>query len=79
MLLPREQSPWNCGYFLGAIALQALAMSPTRQCDLHELQQRMSGLINRSISATQVLSAAAWLYLIDAIRLDDDGMITRCN
>jgi hypothetical protein len=79
MLLPREQSPWNCGYFLGAIALQALAQSPNHQCDFTDLQQKMSGLINRSISGTQVLTAAAWLYLIDAIKLDDNGMIVRCN
>jgi hypothetical protein len=79
MLLPREQSPWNCGYFLGAIALQALRQSQAGRSDLPDLQQNMSLLINRTVSATQVVSAAAWLYLIDAIRLDDEGMITRCN
>ena len=76
MLLPREQSPWNCGYFLGAIALQALKQSPTGKCDLLDLQQRMGLLLDRSISATQVVTATAWLYLIDAIRLDGEGMIT---
>lgn len=79
MLLPREQSPWNCGYYLGAIALQALTESPNHKADLSELQQRMSSLMNRSISPTQVVAAAAWLYLIDAIKLDDDGMIEKCN
>jgi hypothetical protein len=79
MLLPREQGPWNCGYFLGAIALQALKNSPAGKCDLPELQQRMSEIIHRSISATQVITAAAWLYLIDAIRLDNNGIITRCD
>lgn len=79
MLLPREQSPWNCGYFLGAIALQALKQSRDGKCDLPSLQRRMSSLINRSISPTQVVAAAAWLYLIDAIKLDDDGMIATCN
>ena len=79
MLLPREQSPWNCGYFLGAVALQALNQSPDGKFDLPDLQQQMSLLINRSISATQVVTAAEWLYLIDAIRLEDDGKITRCD
>jgi len=79
MLLPREQSPWNCGYFLGAIALQALKQSPNGNCDLPGLQRRMSLLINRTVSPTQVVAAAAWLYLIDAIKLNDDGMIARCN
>jgi hypothetical protein len=79
MLLPREQSPWNCGYFLGAIALQALKQSPDGKCDLPGLQRRMSLLINRTISPTQVVAAAAWLYLIDAIKLNDDGMIAKCN
>ena len=79
MLLPREQSPWNCGYFLGAIALEALGQSPTGKCDLPDLQQRMSALLHHSVSGTQVLIAAAWLYLIDAIKLDEHGMVTRCN
>jgi len=79
MLLPREQSPWNCGYFLGAIALQALNQSRGRKSDLPDLQRRMSSLINRPISPTQVVAAAAWLYLIDAIRLDDNGMIEKCS
>lgn len=79
MLLPREQSPWNCGYFLGAIALQALNQSHNGKADLADLQQSMSSLMNRSISLTQVVAAASWLYLIDAIRLDDDGMIQICN
>lgn len=79
MLLPREQSPWNCGYFLGAIALRALSQSRNGKADLTDLQQRMSGLINRAVSPTQVVAAAAWLYLIDAIKLDDDGMIEKCN
>ena len=79
MLLPREQSPWNCGYFLGAIALQALKESQNGKADLTDLQRRMSSLINRSISPTQVVAAAAWLYLIDAIRLDEDGMIEKCD
>lgn len=79
MLLPREQSPWNCGYFLGAIALQALKESRNGKADLTDLQRRMSSLINRSISPTQVVAAAAWLYLIDAIRLDEYGMIEKCD
>jgi hypothetical protein len=78
MLLPREQSPWNCGYFLGAIALRALGQSPDGRCDLTELQQRMTSLIRRPVSPTQVVSAAAWLYLIDSIQLEDDGRVAKC-
>jgi hypothetical protein len=79
MLLPREQSPWNCGYYLGAIALHALGQSPDGRCDLPELQRRMTSLIRRPVSPTQVVSAAAWLYLIDSIRLEDDGRIAKCS
>lgn len=79
MLLPREQSPWNCGYFLGAIALQALRESPDGKCDLPNLQQRMGSLLQWAISPTQVVAAAAWLYLLGAVTLDDHGMMTRCN
>jgi hypothetical protein len=79
MLLPREQSPWNCGYFLGAIALRALDQSSGGKCDLPGLQRVMSSLINRSVSPAQVLAAAAWLYLIDAIKLDENGIIAKCN
>ena len=42
MLLPREQSPWNCGYYLGAIALRALNKAPEERADLLALQERMS-------------------------------------
>ncbi|MGH9524152.1 MAG: ABC-three component system middle component 6 [Terriglobales bacterium] len=76
MLLPREQNPWNCAYYLGAIALQALRQAPNRTCDLLELQQKMSRIINRPVSPMQVTSAAAWLFLVDAIRLDDNGIIS---
>lgn len=79
MLLPREQSPWNCGYFLGAIALEVLGDSPNGTADLLELQQRMGILMNRSVSSTQVVTAAAWLFLIGAIELNDDGMIQKCS
>lgn len=79
MLLPREQSPWNCGYFLGAIALQALSEAPGAKCDLPQLQQRMSAVLQRPVSTTQVVAAAAWLYLIDAVTLDDEGSIARCT
>jgi hypothetical protein len=77
MLLPREQSPWNCGYFLGAIALRALALSPGGKSDLLDLQERMSELLKRPISGTQVVTAAAWLFLIDVVRVDKHGTITR--
>ena len=79
MLLPREQSPWNCGYFLGAIALQALQATRGGKSDLPELQKAMSRILRRAISPTQVVMATSWLYLIDAIRMDDDGMIVKCD
>ena len=76
MLLPREQSAWNCAYYLGAIALKALSQSPEGKCDLLKLQQKMSLLMKRAVSPTQVMSAAAWLFLIDAVHLDEDGMLS---
>lgn len=62
MLLPREQSPWNCGYFLGAVALGALSHSPNGKADLLELQRLMSKTLSRPISPTQVVTAASWLF-----------------
>ncbi len=79
MLLPREQSPWNCGYFLGAIALKALGESPGERADLEGLQLSMSRLIKRDISPTQAIMAAAWLYLAGAIETEEIGMIKRCT
>lgn len=78
MLLPREQSPWNCGYYLGAIALRALDQLD-RRADLRMLREEMIRLLGRSLSPTQIVSAAAWLYLIDAIKLEDDGVIVKCD
>lgn len=78
MLLPREQSPWNCGYYLGAIALRALRESAGGRLDLPNLQHHMSSLARQTISFTQVLMAASWLFLLDAVRLDDDGAIALC-
>lgn len=79
MLLPREQSPWNCGYFLGAIALKTLALNKNGSMDLTDLQRGMSSSMRRPVSATQVVTAAAWLYLIDAVALDDHGRLVKCN
>jgi len=79
MLLPREQSPWNCGYFLGAIALRALQALPEHRGDLQSLQNRMGALIHREVSSTQVVVAAAWLYLLGAIEMDEDGMVRSCG
>lgn len=79
MLLPREQSPWNCGYYLGAMALKALSDAPDRKLDLPSLQARMSFVTRRKISPTQVVAAAAWLYLIDAVKLDENGVLQQCK
>lgn len=79
MLLPREQSPWNCGYFLGAVALQALARGPRGGLDVEELRQGMTAQLHRPLSVNQVMSAAAWLYLLDAIELTDNGKVVRCT
>ena len=78
MLLPREQSPWNCGYFLGAIALDALGKSTDGRLDLAELQRAMSTGLRRQGSPTQAVAAAAWLFLLDAIDLDEKGRIGKC-
>jgi hypothetical protein len=79
MLLPREQSPWNCGYFLGAVALRSLSERPGQALDLADLQRDMSAYMRRSISPTQVVSAAAWLYLIGAVELDSAGKLVKCS
>lgn len=79
MLLPREQSPWNCGYFLGAIALRALQALPEHCGDLQGLQDRMGELMHREVSSTQVVIATAWLYLLGAVEMDDYGMVRSCN
>lgn len=79
MLLPREQSPWNCGYFLGAIAIDALGKSQGGKLDLAELQRAMSYGLGKRVSPTQVVAAAAWLFLLDAIELDDDGRVGICG
>jgi hypothetical protein len=79
MLLPREQSSWNCGYVLGAVALQALSQAEGGRRDLQGLQRAMSLIMNRSISATQAISAASWLFLLNAVKLNEDGTIERCS
>jgi hypothetical protein len=79
MLLPREQSPWNCGYFLGAVALEALAKSGTGRLDLAELQRTMSAALGRPVSPTQVVAAAAWLFLLDSVELDESGRLFKCS
>lgn len=78
MLLPREQSPWNCGYFLGAVALEALAKSATGTLDLAQLQRSMSTSLGKPVSPTQIVAAAAWLFLLDAVELDESGRLIKC-
>ena len=79
MLLPREQSPWNCGYYLGAMALKVLSQAPDEKLDLLSLQEKMGFIMKRPVSPIQAISAAAWLYLIDAVCLDESGAIIKCK
>lgn len=79
MLLPREQAPWNCGYYLGAVALDVLSAEGNRGADLFELQRAMAKEIKKTVSPTQVIAAAAWLFLLDAIRLDENGRLVKCS
>jgi hypothetical protein len=76
MLLPREQSPWNCAYVLGASALSALKQG---DADLPLLQLRMTEILRRRVSPTQTLSAVAWLFLLGRVVLDEKGQLTLCN
>lgn len=76
MLLPREQSPWNCAYALGAAALIALQ---TGAADLPQLQVKMSDILGRQISPTQTMSAASWLFLLGKTELDDNGRLVLCS
>ncbi len=78
MLLPREQRPWNCGYFLGAAGLMVFRDSGDLKLSLEDLQARMSQVTGREISLAQVVSAAAWLYLLGAVQADENGMISIC-
>jgi hypothetical protein len=79
MLLPREQSPWNCGYVLGAIALDALGSTANGKSDISELQRAMSTGLGKQVSPTQAVAAAAWLFLLGAIAIDKDGRIVKCS
>lgn len=76
MLLPREQSPWNCAYVLGAAALSALNQG---DADLPLLQLKMTEILQRRISPTQTLSAASWLFLLGKVQLDEKGQLTICK
>lgn len=79
MLLPHEQGPWNCGYYLGAIALKALKGAKREGLDLPSLQKKMEKLSNRSISLTQTVAATTWLFLLDSVELRESGVIMLCD
>jgi hypothetical protein len=70
VLLPREQSPWNCGYVLGAYAIASLQEG---SADLNELQARMTIRLGKKVSTTQAMAAAGWLFLIAKVRQDENG------
>lgn len=76
MLLPKGQDPWNCAYVLGAVVLDELRDEPL---DFLALHQRMSARVSRSLSSTQLVSALAWLYLINAVSMRKDGAVERCS
>lgn len=78
MLLPREQSSWNCGYALGAYALMVLEKSSEQRLDLLEIQQKMSLALNTDLSMNQVVIALAWLYLLGKVELTEDGKVSTC-
>lgn len=77
MLLPSDQSPWNCSYALGAVALKSL--TGVREQDLHQLQNSMASIIGRTVSPTQTLLAVAWLFLIEKVAISENGAIQLCD
>jgi hypothetical protein len=79
MLLPRGQNSWNCGYFLGAIALEVLSERKSERVDIHALRELMAQKMGWPISITQAVAAASWLFLLKAVSLDDNGMIVKCT
>lgn len=79
MLLPNEQSPWNCAYALGAYALDCLSKAPSNGLDTFQLQQEMSKKIGVDLSITQVTLGLTWLFLIDQVEVTKEGVIKKCS
>jgi hypothetical protein len=61
------------------MALQVLDGLPERRADLETLQRNMAEVMEREVSSTQAVTAAAWLYLLGAVELEEGGVLTPCN
>lgn len=74
MLLPDDIHPEQTVYFNGALVIEALQkLKSAKVVDLYiETTQR------NPMSAPLFVLCLDWLYLIDAVTLDPDGMITLC-
>lgn len=75
MLLPDDIHPEQTVYFNGALVFAALQkIKAARVVDLYlEVTRR------RPMSAPLFALCLDWLYMIDAVTLDPDGMIKLCT
>lgn len=74
MLLPDNIHPEDCIYYTGAMILDEIGKNNGQ--NFIDLYQKMRK--TKKMSCSVFVLSLDWLYLIQAVQVDKDGVIKRC-
>ncbi|EAD0431631.1 hypothetical protein AFU33_12520 [Listeria monocytogenes] len=76
MLLPKDINPENSIYYYGSLVLKRLMSIPHREEDIINLYHFVK---TNNISITSFSLTIDWLYLVGAVKINDEGKVILCS
>ncbi|EAF2586912.1 hypothetical protein E0F18_02975 [Listeria monocytogenes] len=77
MLLPKDINPETSIYYYGSLVLKELSSISSKQEDIINLYHNVK--IAGSISITSFSLTLDWLYLIGAVKINNEGKVILCS
>jgi hypothetical protein len=77
MLLPRDEWPENSAYYVGALLIDLLTKTDNEALALPDLFLRVKE--QHGVAPALFFLAIDWLYLVGAIRVTSEGVISLCS
>lgn len=77
MLLPMGITPENSLYFIGAKIIECIHKHPNHSVALVSLIEQMHHEIGLSAALTSL--GLDWLYLLDTVRINNEGNVILCS
>lgn len=76
MLLPKDINPENSIYYYGSLVLKRLMSIPHGEEDIINLYHFVK---TNNISITSFSLTLDWLYLVGAVKINDEGKVILCS